>query len=253
MPNIKDLFKKHDSSGKVLSANNINELTSSQDAESLGQIQALQVEKDRFFPEVDFSKPETFVRYGSAEKYYENAITAIYRMYPYDGSLQEKTQWHNSSSYFDNYIFDNLYPRTNGYLSFGPDTTPAGMTSFYNGNNLYDKSGTPQYIYIKGGPNTAGVADKEDQTLAQKFNTKSSKTSYTETSANIYDASPLFFGSELVGEITTISASSHDGVYVGMAMVKTKVLDTEDTKLSVIPDDPEPTIRWSKLPTHIMR
>ena len=72
-------------------------------------------------------------------------------------------------------------------------------------------------------------------------------------SANIYDASPLFFGSELVGEVTTISASSHDGAYVGMAMLKTKVLDTEDTKLSIIPDDPEPTIGWSKLPTHIMR
>ena len=67
------------------------------------------------------------------------------------------------------------------------------------------------------------------------------------------DASTLFSGSELVGEITSISASSHDGAYVGMAMVKTKILDTEDTKLSIIPDDPEPTIGWSKLPTHIMR
>ena len=68
-----------------------------------------------------------------------------------------------------------------------------------------------------------------------------------------FDASTLFSGSELVGEITSISASSHDGTYLGMAMVKTKVLDTEDTKLSIIPDDPEPTIEWSKLPTHIMR
>jgi len=51
----------------------------------------------------------------------------------------------------------------------------------------------------------------------------------------------------------SISASSHDGTYLGMAMVKTKVLDTEDTNLSIIPDDPEPTIEWSKLPTHIMR
>ncbi|MEK9762937.1 MAG: hypothetical protein VW729_09665, partial [Deltaproteobacteria bacterium] len=67
------------------------------------------------------------------------------------------------------------------------------------------------------------------------------------------DASNLFSGSELVGEITSISASNHAGIYLGMAMVKTKVLDTEDTKLSIIPDDPEPTIEWSKLPTHIMR
>jgi folate-binding protein YgfZ len=67
------------------------------------------------------------------------------------------------------------------------------------------------------------------------------------------DASTLFSGSELVGEITSISASSHDGTYLGMAMVKTKVLDTEDTMLSIMPDDPEPSIEWSKLPTHIMR
>ena len=66
-------------------------------------------------------------------------------------------------------------------------------------------------------------------------------------------SSPLFFGSELVGEITTISASSFDGGYFGMAMLKTKILDTENTKLSIIPDDPEPTIEWSKLPTHITR
>ena len=188
MPKIKDLFKKHDSSGKVLSAKNINELTSSQDAESLGQIQAYQIEKDRFFPEVDFSKPETFARYGSAEKYYENAITAIYRIYPYDGSLKEKMEWHNSASYFDNYVFDNLYPRTNGYLNFGPDTTPAGMTGFNSGIDGYRKSGTPQYVYIKGGPNKAGLADNQDSSLQDKFFTKSSKTSYTQTSANIYDA-----------------------------------------------------------------
>ena len=44
-----------------------------------------------FFPEVDFTNPSTFVRYGSAERYYEDAITATYRMYPYDGSLKEKS------------------------------------------------------------------------------------------------------------------------------------------------------------------
>ena len=36
-------------------------------------------------------------------------------------------------------------------------------------------------------------------------------------------------------------------------MIKTKIFDAENTKLSIIPDDPEPTIEWSKLPTHIMR
>ena len=68
-------------------------------------------------------------------------------------------------------------------------------------------------------------------------------------SINAHDSSLLFSGSELVGEITT--TSSFEEGHVGMAMVKTKVLDTY-TKLSIIPDDPEPKIEWSKLPTHIM-
>ena len=45
MPNIKDLFKQHDSSGKVLSSKSITELTSSHDAESFGYIQGYQKEK----------------------------------------------------------------------------------------------------------------------------------------------------------------------------------------------------------------
>jgi hypothetical protein len=174
MPNIKDLFKKHDSSGKVLSAKNINELTSSGDAESLGQITAHGTEKSQFIPEVDFTNPSTFVRYGSAERYYEDAITATYRMYPYDGSLKEKTNWYNSSSYFDKYLFDNLYPKTNGYLNLGHSFSLTGMTALSDGAgpDLYRKMASPQYVYIKGGPNMAFVADKQDQTLAQKFTTK---------------------------------------------------------------------------------
>ena len=65
MPNIKDLFKKHNSSGKVLSNKSVNELTSSGDAESSEYIQGHIKEKDRFLPSIDFQKPETFVRPGS--------------------------------------------------------------------------------------------------------------------------------------------------------------------------------------------
>ena len=72
-------------------------------------------------------------------------------------------------------------------------------------------------------------------------------------SLTTFCSSPLFSGSELVGEITAISASSFETGYLGMAMLKTKIFDTENTKLSIIPDDPEPTIEWSKLPTHIRR
>ncbi len=190
MPNIKDLFKQHNSSGKVLSNKSASELTSSGDAESFGYIEAYQKEKDRFLPDIDFEKPETFVRYGSAEKYYENAIQAIYRTYPYDGSRKEKTEWHNSASYFDNYVFEKLYPRTNGYVNFAPFNgglaSSFAMNSGY-GVETYPLATSPQYIYVKGGPHKAGVADSLDQPNEQRFSKASSKSSYTETSANIYD------------------------------------------------------------------
>ena len=190
MPNIKDLFNKHDSSGKVLSGKTINQITSSHDAESFDYIEAYQKEKDRFIPEIDFTKPETFVRYGSAEKYYENAIQAIYRTYPYDGSRKEKTEWHNTASYFDNYVFDKLYPRTNGYY-IQDQNVPAGSVVQVDdgtGVEFFAIKTTPLYIDVKGGPNKASVADDQDQPLQQKFSKAASKTSYTSTSANIYDA-----------------------------------------------------------------
>ena len=50
---------------------------------------------------------------------YEDAVDRITNTYPYDGSKREKVQWHNSSSYIDDYIFENVYPRTTGYAIFG--------------------------------------------------------------------------------------------------------------------------------------
>ena len=191
MPNIKDLFNKHDSSGKVLSGKAINQITSSQDAESFEYIEAYQAEKDRFIPEVDFTDPKTFVRYGSAEKYYENAIQAIYRTYPYDGSRKEKTEWHNSASYFDNYVFNEVYPRTNGYYVQGQTTFPAVQLQPDDGIGVefFSVRAKPLYIDVKGGPHKAAVADTIDQQPeTQTYSKASSKTSYSQTSANIYDA-----------------------------------------------------------------
>lgn len=112
--------------------------------------------RDRYIPQVDFSDPSNFAYFGSAQQYYEKAIENIYRFYPYDGSLKEKLQWHNESSYFDNYVFEHEYPRTNGYIEIGEtwgtisDTTTAAP-------DRYAKSNAPQYISAKGGPHAASV------------------------------------------------------------------------------------------------
>mgnify|MGYP003671174753 FL=1 len=118
---------------------------------------AFEVDKysQRFVPNVDFSKPNNFARYGSAEEYYKKAIEWIYGYYPYDGSLKEKEEWHNSASYLENYVFDNEYPRTNGYALLSADGwgTRASTASGYGlPNDL-------EYISFKSGPHEKNIWD----------------------------------------------------------------------------------------------
>ena len=66
------------------------------------------IEEERFIPRVDLSKPENFARYGSAKEYYAQSIKRIYSTYPYDGSLKERLEWVNDSTYLDLHIYDYL-------------------------------------------------------------------------------------------------------------------------------------------------
>ena len=74
----------------------------------------------RYMPTVDFSDPSNFANFGLAEKYYRDSFKRIYSTYPYDGTFFEKEQWQASSSYIDLFLFENKYPRTNGYVNFSP-------------------------------------------------------------------------------------------------------------------------------------
>jgi len=121
------------------------------DAESVEYMREYFKRKDRFVPPVNFSDPKNFARFGSAEKYYIDAIDRIYQTYPYDGSLKERVQWELSSSYFDLYIFDEVYPRTNGYIIFSAD----GWSSQSDVHEDYGEPTTKEYIFSKGGPNTS--------------------------------------------------------------------------------------------------
>ena len=99
--------------------------------ESSGFHEADILNESRHIPRVDFSDPGNFAKYGSAEKYYEDAYTYVQSSYPYDGSLKEKLEWQNSGSFLDLYIFNHQYPRTNGYIkmSYGGWGTPAAAPS----------------------------------------------------------------------------------------------------------------------------
>ena len=123
--------------------------------ESYKNVDSTEKKNKQYVPQVDFSLPENFCFYGSAELYYNSAISRIFNFYPYDGSSNEKNQFQIDSFDIDRYFFDNLYPKTNGYIRF---------------------SGS--YITIKGGPNKSTATKTKD--LFGK------KDSQNKTLSNIY-------------------------------------------------------------------
>lgn len=119
------------------------------------------IKEERYIPYTDFKKPENFARWGSAEEYYESAIKRIYGTYPYDGSLKERIQWENESTYLDLYLLEERYPRTNGYIILSADSAAVSQV-----NDGYGRPSTPEYIFLRGGPNpTTGPST----TLAGQF------------------------------------------------------------------------------------
>lgn len=140
-------------------------------------------DRSRFVPQVNFADPSNFAKFGSAEQYYVKAIENIYRYYPYDGSLKEKLQWHNASSFFDNYIFEYEYPRTNGYLEIGETWGSTSATETPADGDVYKLSDAPQYISVQGGPHAASTPTYATASYTKELNFKEA-----EQKANVYDA-----------------------------------------------------------------
>jgi len=170
---IKDLFNR-DANTRVVSLT--NKSGAAEDLESTSYYTAKVVQKSRFEPHVDYSQPLNFAKFGSAEKYYYDTISNIYTYYPFDGSLFERTAWELSASGIQKYIFDELYPRRNGYinLSYGGWGSTAATISA----PLYALPTNKEYILIKGGPHKD--PDGSGKTLANIFENSSS---------NFYNAS----------------------------------------------------------------
>ena len=135
--------------------------SSSLDVESGDLVRESNKETRRFVPEVDYSDPANFARFGLSAQYYNESITRIKDYYPYDGSLAEKQKWRNESTYLDLYLFDSEYPRTNGYVSFG--STWTGTSTITGG---WGKPTTLEYIQFKSGPHKD--PNKRD-TIAKTF------------------------------------------------------------------------------------
>jgi hypothetical protein len=147
-----NLFGKK--SSKILVSTNLED--ASRDVESAEYIIQELEERKLIKPDIDYSDPKNFAFFGSAKKYYTDAIETICKKYPYDGSASEKLKWTKEASDIQNYIFENEYPRQNGYINLGYSYGLSSSVSSDGYSNPIDK----EYILVKGGPNTAENLDQ---------------------------------------------------------------------------------------------
>jgi len=142
---LKDLFDK---TTKVVNSQIAKEIYDEFESEEF--LEKSSEDSGRYLPEVDFSTASNFARYGSAEKYYVDAIKNIYQRYPYDGSKKEKQEWRNKSTQIDLYVYDNIYPKTTGYINL-----QAVNLGIKTGVIDHRTSSVIQNVEVFGGPNSS--------------------------------------------------------------------------------------------------
>jgi len=128
------------------------------DFESFDYLDEVAEDRDRFIPNIDFANPGNFAKYGSSEEYFKQSIVRIKDLYPYDGSRQEKLDFHNKSTFLDIHVFDEVYPRTTGYGIFS-STGWGTNTGFFD--TSYGISDSLEYIGVQGGPNSGPLNTRE--------------------------------------------------------------------------------------------
>ena len=176
---IKKLFDSTNSSRNYLSEQNQKEAF--EEIESARNLEQVQKKQQHFLPQIDYSEPEKFARFGSAYLYYDAAFTRIVDYYPYDGSDAEINKFYNQCLDIEKYILDTRYPRTNGYVILSSDgwgTRDGSLTSDGYGK---PSSGDLEHITFYGGP---GLGPTGGESLAAK-----SPNPYNDKfqNANIYD------------------------------------------------------------------
>ena len=154
---IKKLFDSTNSNRNYLS--DTDQKTQFNEVESNKNVEQISLKQNTFVPQVDFSNPENFVRYGSAYLYYKGAIERIYDYYPYDGSDAEINKFYNELLDVEKHIFNNQYPRTNGYALLSADGWGTLNGSLDDG---YGLPNSLEYITFYGGPNASSYTNLTD-------------------------------------------------------------------------------------------
>ena len=146
---IKKLFESTNTNRNYLS--DTNEKDAFSGVESAQNVSEIATKQERFVPQVNYSQPRNFAKYGSARLYYNTAVNRILDYYPYDGSEYEIAEFHNKSLDIENYIFDNEYPRTNGYALISANGWGSRTGGIQSGFGLPTNQ---EYIAFTGGPHT---------------------------------------------------------------------------------------------------
>ena len=105
----------------------------------------------KYNPPTNYSEPSNFAKYGSAQRYYENAFDYVTNYYPYDGSKFEQVKFYNDFNPLEAYVFDHEYPFSTGFITLGsPYGSVASSTPAY-------WSASAEYVQIKGGPHSGTI------------------------------------------------------------------------------------------------
>jgi len=180
---IKKLFESTNKGKNYLSDTDQREAFKS--VESATNAVEIKRRQDSFLPQIDYSKAANFAKYGSAYLYYKGAFERILDYYPYDGSDAELNKFYNDSLDIEKYIFNDIYPRTAGYILLSADgwgTRVGGLSG------AYGRPDTLEYIQFVGGPNTASNTKLSD-TFNNPENSKFQHSNVYDT--NIYQTAGL--------------------------------------------------------------
>jgi len=120
----------------------------SNNVESVEYVKQYTNEKLQFLPELDFSDPANFVKYGSARDYYSDLVDSVVQSYPYDGSLAERLRYKNNLVAIQKHELENNYPKATGYANFSDNTYNQAINPITVGptNFGFGESNTPHYI-----------------------------------------------------------------------------------------------------------
>ena len=154
---IKKLFDSTDTTRNYLSET--DDKNAFESVESGRNVRAIKDKQDSFIPQVDYSDPINFAKYGSAYLYYKSAMSQIYDYYPYDGSDAEINEYYNRLLDIEKYVFNNLYPRTNGLIHLSAGGWGSRTGAQVDG---YGLPATQEYISFFGGPHTASYTKLSD-------------------------------------------------------------------------------------------